>query len=60
MLTSFLQGTQECRQAEDFFVKNLLVGDWPILCGHEQAFQDPARTSQRIAAHQSSMAKKSL
>jgi hypothetical protein len=23
------------------FVKNLLAGDWPILCSHEQAFQGP-------------------
>ena len=40
-----------------FFVKNLLVGDRPILCVHEQAFQGPPRTSQRIAACKSLMAK---
>ncbi len=40
--------------------KNLLVGDWPILCGRERAFQGPPRTSQRIAARQSSTAKKSF
>ncbi len=38
--------------------ENLLVGDWPILCGREQAFQGPPRTSQRISARQSSRAKK--
>jgi hypothetical protein len=32
----------------------------PILCGHKQAFQGPPRTSQHIAAHQSSMAKNLL
>ncbi len=37
--------------------KNLLVGDWPVLCGREQAFQGPPRTSQHIAACQSSTAK---
>jgi hypothetical protein len=52
---------QECRQASfmahknanklKIFVKNLLVGDWPILCSREQAFQGPPRTNQRIAAH---------
>ncbi len=41
-----------------FFVKNLLVGDWPILCSREWALQGPPRTSQRIAARQSSTAKK--
>jgi hypothetical protein len=30
------------------------------LCGREQAFQGTPRTSQRIAAHQSLMAKKSF
>jgi hypothetical protein len=40
-----------------FFVKNLLVGDWPILCGRERAFQGPPRTSQCITAHQSLTAK---
>jgi hypothetical protein len=39
------------------FVKNLLVGDWPIFCGRKQAFQGPPRTNQRIAARQSLMAK---
>ncbi len=58
---------QECQQASfkahknvdklRIFVKNLLVGDWPILCGRERAFQGPPRTSQRIAAHQSLTAK---
>ncbi len=38
--------------------ENLLVGDWPILCGREQAFQGPPRISQRIAARGSSTAKK--
>ncbi len=38
--------------------ENLLVGDWPILCGRERAFQGPPRTSQRIAARQSLTAKK--
>jgi hypothetical protein len=33
--------------------KNLLIGDWPILCGHERAFQGPPRTRQHIAASQS-------
>ncbi len=66
---------QECVQAEELaqecyfyknanklrsFDKNLLVGDWPILCGCEQAFQGPPRTSQHIAAHQLLPAKKSL
>jgi hypothetical protein len=37
--------------------KNLLVGDWPILCGREQALQGPPRTSQHITACQSSTAK---
>ncbi len=41
------------------FYKNLLVGDYPILCGHEQAFQGTPRTSQRIAACWSLTAKKS-
>ncbi len=36
------------------------MGDWPILCGHEQAFQGPPRTRQRIAARQSLTAKKNL
>ncbi len=40
--------------------ENLLVGDWPILCGREQAFQGPPRTSQHIAACQSSTAKNSF
>jgi hypothetical protein len=40
--------------------KNLLIGDWPILCSREQAFQGPPRTSQHIAARWSSMAKKSF
>ncbi len=40
--------------------KNLLVGDWPILCVREQAFQGPPRTSQGIAACQSSTEKKSF
>ena len=39
------------------FVKNLLVGDWLILCGREQSFQGLPRTSQRIAARPSSTAK---
>ncbi len=39
------------------FYKNLLVGDWPILCGRKQAIQGPPRTSQHIAAHQSSTSK---
>ncbi len=64
---------QECQQAEEcsffktrmptswgVFFENLLVGDWPILCGHEQAFQGPPRTSQNIAARQSLTAKKSF
>ncbi len=38
--------------------ENLLMGDWLILCGREQAVQGPTRTSQRIAARQSSTAKK--
>jgi hypothetical protein len=42
------------------FVKKLLVGDWLILCGREQAFQGPPRKNQRIAARQSSMVKKSF
>ncbi len=50
---------QERRQAAKFF-KNLLMGDWPILCGREQAFKGPPRTSQRIAARQSLTAKKIL
>jgi hypothetical protein len=37
--------------------KNLLVEDWPILCGREQAFQEPPRTRQRIAGRQSSTVK---
>jgi hypothetical protein len=57
MLTSFFQGRHECQQAEEVLIENLLVRDWPILCGHEQAFQGPLRTSQHIAARQSSMAK---
>jgi hypothetical protein len=40
--------------------KNLLMGDWPILCSRERAFQGPPRMRQRIAARQSSMAKKSF
>ncbi len=40
-----------------FFVKNLLVGDWPILCGRKQGFQGPPRTSQHIPARRSSTAK---
>ncbi len=66
---------QECLQTEELvqecsfyknadklrsFYKNLLVGDWSILCGREQAFQGPPRTSQRIAARQSLMLKISL
>ncbi len=47
---------QECRHAEEY--KNLLIGDWLVLCGREQAFQGPPRTSQHIAARRSSMAKK--
>ncbi len=39
---------------------NLLMGDWPILCGRERAFQGPPRMKQRIAARQSFMAKKSF
>jgi hypothetical protein len=39
------------------FSKTLLVGDWPILCGRKQAFQGPPRTSQHIAACQSSTVK---
>ncbi len=31
--------------------KNLLVGDWPVLCGREQVFQGLPRTSQHIARH---------
>jgi hypothetical protein len=38
--------------------KNLLVGDWPILCGRERAFQGPPRMRQHITARQSSTAKK--
>jgi hypothetical protein len=37
--------------------KNLLVGDWLVLCGRKQAFQGPPRASQHIAARQSLMAK---
>jgi hypothetical protein len=37
--------------------KNLLVGDWLVLCGREQAFQGPPKTSQHIAAHRSPTAK---
>jgi hypothetical protein len=37
--------------------ENLLVGDWPILCGRKRAFQGPPRTRQRITARQSSTAK---
>ncbi len=37
--------------------KNLLMGDWPILCRREQTFQGLPRTRQRIAARQSSTAK---
>ncbi len=40
--------------------ENILVGDWPILCGREQAFQGSPRTSQHIAARRSSTAKKSF
>jgi hypothetical protein len=50
---------QEHQQAAEFF-KNLMIGDWPILCGRERAFQGPPRTSLHIAARQSSMAKKSF
>jgi hypothetical protein len=38
--------------------KNFLVGDWPILCGRDQAFQGPPKTSQHIAARRSLTAKK--
>ncbi len=37
--------------------KNLLLGDWPVLCGREQTFQGPPRTSQHIATRQYSTAK---
>ncbi len=37
--------------------KNLLMGDWPILCSRKQALQGPPRTRQRIAACQSLTAK---
>ncbi len=37
--------------------KNIWMGDWPILCSREQAFQGPPRMRQRIAAHWSLMAK---
>ncbi len=37
--------------------ENLLIGDWPILCSRERTFQGPPRTSQSIAARQSSTAK---
>ncbi len=40
--------------------KNLLVGDWPVLCGRKQAFQGPPRTSQHIAASQSLTVKNSF
>ena len=49
----FYKNTNELRS----FDKNLLVGDWLILCSRGQAFQGLPRTSQRIAAHQSLMAK---
>jgi hypothetical protein len=40
--------------------KNLLMGDWPILCSCKQALKGPPRTRQHIAARQSSMAKNSF
>jgi hypothetical protein len=43
---------QECRQAAEF-LKNLLMGDWPILCGCEQAFLGPKDKTAIIAARQS-------
>jgi len=46
---------QECRQAAQF-CKNLLMGDWPILCGREQAFLGPKDKTAIIAARQSSTA----
>jgi hypothetical protein len=40
--------------------KNHLMGDWPVLCGCELAFQGPPRTRQHIAARQSLTAKNSF
>jgi hypothetical protein len=37
---------QECRQAEVY--KNLLIGDWLILCSREQAFERPPRTASTL------------
>jgi hypothetical protein len=38
------------------FLKNLLMGDWPILCGRERAFLGPKVKPANIAACQLLMA----